>query len=114
MNETVVERVARAIATENGDDYDLIPVNKPEWVRHQGQFMGRFRDVTEPFQVDYDGMATAATAAHTAVLTAAGLVIVPREPTEEMIDVVALRLDGLTRAPARAIWRRMITKALEE
>ncbi len=84
MSDSMVERVARAIATEHGDDYDEIPQNKKEWVVSRGTFQGRFRDVNEPYQIDYYGMAEAAIKAHEAWLSDNGFVVVPREPTREM------------------------------
>jgi hypothetical protein len=56
----MVERIARAIAEENGDDFDSIPANKAEWVDNRGEFGGRQRDVNEPFQRCYTYMALAA------------------------------------------------------
>lgn len=32
---------ARAAARVNGDDYDAIPADKPEWIRESGHFGGR-------------------------------------------------------------------------
>ena len=77
------DRVARAIADMNGDDYDQVPKHKTEWINARGQSRGRFRDVNEPFQVDYDDMARAAIEAHKKALADAGLVIVPRKATEK-------------------------------
>lgn len=56
----MIERVARAIAAENSDDFDKIPDNKSEWTKAHGEFNGRFRDVNEPFKGDYIEMAIAA------------------------------------------------------
>lgn len=56
----MIERVARAIATRNGDDFDLIPRDKPHWTAERGEFGGRFRDVNAPHQCDYLDMAEAA------------------------------------------------------
>lgn len=56
----LLERVARAIAEENGDAYDDLPLAKWHWTECRGVFAGRFRDVNEPMQSDYDAMANAA------------------------------------------------------
>lgn len=56
----MIERVARAIAKRNGDDYDLVPLHKIDWTQHRGMFGGRYRDVNEPYRTDYDEMAEAA------------------------------------------------------
>lgn len=58
-----VERVARAIALENGDDWDALPADKSEWNAKCGMFGGRFRDINEPRRPDYYAMALAAIAA---------------------------------------------------
>lgn len=59
----LLERVARAIAEENGDDFDNLPLAKWHWTEQRGQFGGRFRDVNEPMQSSYEAMANAAIAA---------------------------------------------------
>lgn len=59
-----VEKVARAIAQENGDNFDNIPAHKPHWTRERGQFGGRYRDINEPFQSCYLSMAEAAIKAY--------------------------------------------------
>ena len=79
-NDNIVKRVAKAIAEKNGDDYDKIPQNKKEWVDSQGVFQGRFRDVNEPYQVDYYDMAEGAIRAMT-------------PPTKAMLDAVG-HFDG--------------------
>lgn len=56
----VVEKVARAIAKSNGDDFDAIPAHKREWVAKQGMFGGQFRDINQPFKSDYLDMGAAA------------------------------------------------------
>jgi hypothetical protein len=68
----MVERVAMAIAKENGDDFDAIPKDKPDWTAQRGIFAGRSRDINEPFQCDYLGQARAAIEAM-------------REPTVDML-----------------------------
>lgn len=61
-NDALVERVARVIASELGDDYELAPANKREWTKTHGQFRGAFRDVNQPFKCNYDDAARAAIA----------------------------------------------------
>ncbi len=56
----LLEHVARAIAEENGDTFDAIPLAKWHWIEHRGEFGGRFRDVNEPYQSAYIAMANAA------------------------------------------------------
>lgn len=58
--EAQVEAAARAMAKENGDDFDSIPVGKAEWTHAQGKFGGRYRDINEPMRSDYLSMARAA------------------------------------------------------
>ena len=101
---SMVEQVARAIAEKNGDDYDKIPQNKKEWVVRQGMFQGRFRDVNEPYQVDYYDMAE-------------GAIKAMREPTPGIIRrlIVWANLGGNRLAvdsDARLIWEDVIDAAL--
>jgi hypothetical protein len=56
----LLERVARAIAEENGDNFDDLPLAKWHWTEKRGEFGGRFRDVNEPMRSDYEAMANAA------------------------------------------------------
>jgi hypothetical protein len=93
----MVERVARAIASGNGDDYDAIPASKAEWVEKRGEFGGRFRDFNQPRRNDYVDMARAAIAAM-------------REPTSKMICAA---LDSTDRAYS-GWWREMIDAALRD
>lgn len=58
-----VERVARVIASAMGDNYSDAFKNKDRWIAKRGMSGGRFRDVNEPMQCDYDAAATAAIAA---------------------------------------------------
>ena len=60
--ETLREAVARIIAAELGDDFDAAFVDKAAWIDARGQSGGRFRDVNEPFQIDYLHAADAAIA----------------------------------------------------
>lgn len=76
----MVEKVARAIAVRNGDDYDKIPKHKSDWTSNGGMFGGRFRDVNEPYQTDYDDMAEAALEAM-------------RKPTQDIRHAVWRRLE---------------------
>lgn len=57
----MVERVARAIATELGADLDTAFANKTEWTNMRGtDAAGRWRDINEPFKSDYLAAARAA------------------------------------------------------
>lgn len=58
-----VERVARVIASAMGDNYSDAFKNKGRWIAKRGMSGGRFRDVNEPMQCDYDAAATAVIAA---------------------------------------------------
>jgi len=54
-----IEQVARIIAGAMGDNYSNAFRNKQRWVAKRGMSGGRFRDVNEPFQADYDEAAGA-------------------------------------------------------
>ncbi len=102
----MLERVAVEIARENADDFFLVPVDKQDWIAHQGQFQGRFRDVNELRQPDYLDMARAAIRAL-------------REPTHTMLDNGDLTLpqfaEGHIRMEhLRVAWKAMIDAALDE
>ena len=56
----VVKRMARAIADMIMDGYDNAQVTKSEWIETHGEKGGRYRDINEPFQSDYDEAAQAA------------------------------------------------------
>lgn len=56
----MIERIARAIAEANGDNFSNAFKNKSRWIAKRGESGGRFRDVNEPFQSDYLDMARAA------------------------------------------------------
>lgn len=58
--ESMVERVARKIAEELGDNFDHAFVTKTEWNAARGEKGGRLRDINEPRQGDYLDAATAA------------------------------------------------------
>lgn len=101
MSETMVERVARAIAGSNGDDFDAIPKNKSEWNRESGKFGGRFRDINEPMQGDYRDMARVAfweMRRVTGRMMAAGLAVQADDPA----------------AHPNAYWSAMVDAALSE
>lgn len=55
-----LEKVARAIADQNGDQWEFVPEDKSDWIDNRGMFQGRSRDINEPFRCDYEEMATAA------------------------------------------------------
>lgn len=59
----LVERVARIIADELGDDLDHAFETKSEWVTERGEKGGRYRDINEPRRGDYIDAARAAIAA---------------------------------------------------
>lgn len=58
----MTKRIAVALAKENGDAWEDVPASKTEWIVRRGVFGGRFRDVNEPMQSDYIGMARVAIA----------------------------------------------------
>lgn len=60
MTDTMVERVARAIAAGLGDNFDHAFTGKTEWIHKRGENGGRFRDINEPMQHDYLDAARAA------------------------------------------------------
>lgn len=105
--ELLVRLGARAVAASNGDDYDLIPASKAQWVSHSGIFNGRARDVNEPYQSDYDDMAEAILDA----IDSAGFAIVPKEPTPKML--LAGFLADTAEAPEE-VYRAMIDAAIQE
>lgn len=96
---TMVERVARAMAKQNGDDYDHIPLDKADWTAQRGMFGGRFRDLSELMQVDYDEMARAAIEALL-------------QPTVAMLWAGEDNLDGV--GDVSCIFAAMIQEALKE
>lgn len=59
----IIERVARAIASNLGDDFDHAFASKSEWIKAQGHKGGRFRWSSEPMQGDYIEAARAAISA---------------------------------------------------
>jgi len=59
-DEALVERVARAIARANGDEFANAFRDKSRWNAKRGISGGRYRDINEPMQHDYLEMATAA------------------------------------------------------
>jgi predicted RecB family nuclease len=103
----MVERVARAIATELGANLDTAFADKTEWINMRGtDAAGRWRDINEPFKSDYLAAARAAIEAM-------------REPTETMERHGQWAVETCTRddpceTPAKHIWSDMITAALGE
>mgnify|MGYP004528143805 CR=1 FL=1 len=97
----MVEKVARAIAEQNGDDYEQVPLHKSDWVQKGGLFNGRFRDVSEPYRTDYEDMAEAALKAM-------------REPTPEMLEYEIDQddLHNTVKTDGELIWQAMIDAAL--
>ena len=64
MSESLIERVARAIATDMGDDLAAIPQNKRDWIDTRGKGRGEYsRDINMPKAADYRSAARAAIAA---------------------------------------------------
>lgn len=53
-------KIAQNIAAVNGDNFDGIHQDKPDWIDTRGLAGGRFRDVNEPRRDDYLDMAAAA------------------------------------------------------
>lgn len=82
MTTPLIEAIARAIAEGQGDDFDHAHRSKPHWIETRGESGGRYRDINEPRQPDFIDAAQAALTA----ITEAGMVIVPREPTQDMIS----------------------------
>jgi hypothetical protein len=60
-----LSKIARQIAFGLGDDYDHAFVNKSEWNFHRGNKGFGYRDITSPYQGDFDDAAyNAVVAAH--------------------------------------------------
>lgn len=78
MAETMVERVARAIFQVERDLARSIGVDHYEW----HEFLENDRN-------NFFTLADAAIAAHLEALREAGMVVVPREPTIEMLSAMA-------------------------
>jgi len=93
----MIERVARAIAKANGDNFTLIPKDKSDWTTNRGLFAERFRDINEPFKGDYLEMAEAAIEAM-------------REPTEEMLS--QMYTSWVDDSRMEIVWRDSIDAAL--
>lgn len=94
----IVEAVARDIAEENGDDYDLIPKNKSEWNAKQGMFGGRCRDVNEPYQCDYDEMARAAIQKYLRQIREPDTEICAKIANSSTVPGIKMIIDGIVRA----------------
>lgn len=59
--DSLVQRVARAIARELGDNYDAAFLSKSSWNHAGGKAVdGTFRDINAPLQSDYRNAAEAA------------------------------------------------------
>lgn len=100
----MVERVARAMATRVRYKIDE---GNPAIGRRPGYLVY----TEEAWQQLAEG-AIAAIEAYEAALAAAGLVIVPREPTELMLDAGSSTVPGLTSpSEARAVWQFMLRMA---
>ena len=104
-SQSLLERVARAIASGLGDDFDNAFETKHDWNVSRGERGGRFRDINEPMRGDY---LDAARAAISAMLT----------PTREMAHAGSVALsEGPEEFPsvsARLAWKAMIQAALSE
>lgn len=97
----MIERMARAIAAEQGDDFDKIPASKREWIDARGEFDGRGRDINEPFRTEYIGMALAA-------------LKVMREPSEEMAQAYYAACDEHGQCLWKHAHHAMIDAAIKE
>jgi len=100
----MVERVARAIATELGANLDTAFADKTEWTNMRGtDAAGRWRDINEPFKSDYLAAARAAIQAM-------------REPSDGMVEAGWRAKEyGMTlEESVAATWPAMITAALGE
>lgn len=106
---SMVERVARAIATELGADLDTAFANKTEWTNMRGtDAAGRWRDINEPFKSDYLAAARAAIEAM-------------RDPTGEMSreffiawTMAERRGFDFPESPVAYAWNRMIDAMLDD
>lgn len=83
-----IEAAARAMATENGDDWASLPQDKLEWTKAGGMFGGRFRDQNEPKRDDFLAMADAGLRAFAPELFTdpPSLRLAPMEATEAMLN----------------------------
>ena len=102
-NDEIREAVARALCEGEGynpDSLQGVRIRKPRWEYHLPRV---------------DGII----AAHKQALATTGLVILPREASEGMLDVIPeeqMRWDipSVMREYRREIWRAMVAKAEEE
>ena len=109
------EAMARAIAVGLGDDFDNAFATKSEWNAARGEKGGRYRDINEPMQSDYEDAAHGALAA----IEAAGWQCVPGEATRDMQRYGAAKMwEQETAQPgivgyqqAAAIYTAMLAKA---
>lgn len=114
-----IEAAARAICAKANDNWDDIPESKQDWTNKRGQFNGRFRDVNEPYRLDYLAMVTAAIDAAYPELAGENPThwLAPMEMTDDMASAsmdaeiycdicdidIALTREGLVKA-ARLGW----------
>jgi hypothetical protein len=82
----IAEAIKRAVADALHDGYDNAFANKSEWTAERGYRKGAFHDINEPMKGDYDGAGDQATKAALQAIHDAGFAIVPRAPTEAMIE----------------------------
>lgn len=97
----IIEKLARAVASANGDNYSDAFANKTRWVAKRGMSGGRFRDVTEPYQHDYDDMARAV------------LQTLHDNITPEMVEAGMSTNTRFGPRAMEAIFQRMIQSALK-
>lgn len=53
MTDDLVERVAKIIAKQLGDNFSDAFTSKQRWIAKRGMSGGRFREFNEPYQCDY-------------------------------------------------------------
>lgn len=95
---SMVERVARAIATELGADLDTAFANKTEWTNMRGtDAAGRWRDINEPFKSDYLAAARAAI-----------------EAMRDAWTMAERRCFDFPESPVAYAWNRMIDAMLDD
>ena len=104
----LVERVARAIAENYGEDYDAVPKHKTEWVAVRGEYQGRFRDVNEPFRCEYDEMARAA------ILSLLRGIMEPTLAMTQAGGGYATEKHGIAPWEIEGVWEVMLTQKIKE
>lgn len=95
----MVERLARVIASELGDDFDSAFENKAAWIDGRSERGGRFRDVNEPTQADYIDAARA-------------VIQAMKEPTQAQFDALSATDKLWRELDSRAVYEAMIDGAL--